>query len=219
MTGLTLRGILEEYMPDNRTHTEQDLNLPEQNRDPGAMLDSQVQKAQEQLLQLRRQQELIEKQKRELEELSHRQDELERGKAEMIDKFVRALGIIERETAEAEKRVETLRQTYDTFSEHLDVLEAINPKAWAQVDLGKELTKAIGDVEEARTTFAKHRAKLAADPGVSGDETTESSYPAMDGDAEKPFMYWFNAGLAFTLPILILGIVAVIVFIIHAPSK
>ena len=81
-------------MPDNLTHTEQDLNLPEQNRGPGAMLDSQVQKAQEQLLQLRRQQELIEKQKRELEELSHRQDELERGKSEMIDKFIRALGII-----------------------------------------------------------------------------------------------------------------------------
>ncbi|HEY5892785.1 MAG TPA: hypothetical protein VIT91_06090 [Chthoniobacterales bacterium] len=219
MTHLTLRGILEEYMPDNLTHTEQDLNLPEQNRDPSAMLDSQVQKAQEQLLQLRRQQEVIEKQKRELEELSHRQDELERGKSEMIDKFIRALGIIERETADAEKRVETLRQTYDSFSEHLDVLEAINPKAWAQAELGKELTKAIGDVEEARTTFAKHRAKLAVDPVSPNQETAETSYPALDGDTERPFMYWFNAGLAFTLPILILGVVAIIVFIVHAPAK
>ena len=88
-------------------------------------------------------------------------------------------------------------------------MEAINPKAWAQADLGKELTKAIGDVEEARTTFARHRAKLAADPVAPDDETSESSYPALDGDAEKPFMYWFNAGLAFTLPILFLGIVAI----------
>ena len=60
-------------------------------------LDNQVQKAQEQLLQLKRQQEQIEKQKRELEELSRRQDELEHGRAEMTDKLARALVVLERE--------------------------------------------------------------------------------------------------------------------------
>ena len=54
------------------------LDLTEE--DPSAEhLDNQVQKAQEQLLQLKRQAEVIEKQKRELEELSRRQEELERG--------------------------------------------------------------------------------------------------------------------------------------------
>ena len=61
------------------------------------LLDSQVQKAQEQLLQLRRQADVIEKQKRELEELSRRQEELERGRAEMTDKLSRSLVILERE--------------------------------------------------------------------------------------------------------------------------
>ena len=42
------------------------LDLPEERSAPPEMLDSQVQRAQEQLLQLKRQQELIEKQKREL---------------------------------------------------------------------------------------------------------------------------------------------------------
>lgn len=54
-------------------------------------IDSQVQKAQEELAKLRRQQEQIEKQKRELEELSRRQEELEAGRSEMGEKLTRAL--------------------------------------------------------------------------------------------------------------------------------
>src|ERR1700722_6393252 len=46
------------------------LDLPDEQSASPEMLDSQVQRAQEQLLQLKRQQEQIEKQKRELEELS-----------------------------------------------------------------------------------------------------------------------------------------------------
>ncbi len=62
---------------------EQMLELNEDEANSTEHLDSQVQKAQEQLISLKRQQEQIEKQKRELEELSRRQEELERGRAEM----------------------------------------------------------------------------------------------------------------------------------------
>src|SRR3954452_20034928 len=86
-------------------------------------LDTQVQKAQEQLLQLRRQQEQIEKQKRELEELSRRQEELERGRAEMTDKLTRSLVVLEREAYETQNRLEQLRATRDSFGQHLEVLE------------------------------------------------------------------------------------------------
>ena len=48
------------------------LELSEDEANSPEHLDSQVQKAQEQLLQLKRQQEQIEKQKRELEELERR---------------------------------------------------------------------------------------------------------------------------------------------------
>src|SRR5712671_5896085 len=78
-------------------------------------LDSQVQKAQEQLLQLKRQQEQIEKQKRELEELSRRQEELENGRAEMADKLTRALVVLEREAYDAQKKMEQLRATRESF--------------------------------------------------------------------------------------------------------
>ena len=82
-------------------------------------LDTQVQRAQEQLLTLKRQQDQIEKQKCELEELSRRQDQLHQGKAEAIEKLTRAMVVLERETFDAEKRVEQLRQ-----------IQASSPSIW-----------------------------------------------------------------------------------------
>src|SRR6201988_1273673 len=90
-------------------------------------LDSQVQRAQEQLLQLKRQQEAIEKQKRELEELSRKQDELEKGRSEMIEKLSRSLVVIERETYEAEKRDEKLKGSATAFGQHLRTLVRYTP--------------------------------------------------------------------------------------------
>ena len=88
-----------------------------------------MQKAQEQLLQLSRQQEQIEKQKRELEELSRRQEELERGRAEMTDKLTRSLVVLEREAYDTQKKLEQIRGHARKLRATSGVLEAIDPKA------------------------------------------------------------------------------------------
>src|SRR5450755_5145105 len=103
-------------MPEKIRPIEQMLELSQEDAMSPEHLDSQVQRAQEQLLQLKRQQEQIEKQKRELEELSRKQEDLEKGRADMIEKLTRSLVVIERETYEAEKRVEQLRITSATFA-------------------------------------------------------------------------------------------------------
>src|SRR6188474_3614075 len=121
-------------MPTQIRPIEQMLELNEEAMSP-EHLDSQVQKAQEQLLQLKRQQEQIEKQKRELEELSRRQEELERGRAEMTDKLTRSLVVLEREGSDAQKKMEQLRATRESFGQHLELLEAIDPRSWNPADL------------------------------------------------------------------------------------
>src|SRR5207253_10721593 len=92
-------------MPEKIRPIEQMLELSEEESLSPEHLDSQVQKAQDQLLQLKRQQDQIEKQKRELEELSRKQEELERGRAEMTDKLTRSLVVLEREAYDAQKRL------------------------------------------------------------------------------------------------------------------
>jgi chromosome condensin MukBEF ATPase and DNA-binding subunit MukB len=185
---------------------------PENQPDSPEELDNQVQRAQEQLLQLKRQQEVIERQKRELEELSRKQEELERGRAEMIEKLSRSVVVIERETYEAEKRVEQLRATNAAFLQHLDVLERINPKNWANADLHKELSKALSSVDDARTEFNKSITKINA----KSDEEIISPAPPIDyGDVKETgavnFGLWLKRGLAFTLPLIVFGIIALVI--------
>jgi DNA repair exonuclease SbcCD ATPase subunit len=193
------------------------LDLPDEQSSSPEMLDSQVQRAQEQLLQLKRQQDQIEKQKRELEELSRKQEDLEKGRADMIEKLSRSIVVIERETYEAEKRVEQLRGTNTTFAEHLDSLERINPKSWSNSDLHKELSKALSAVDDARAEYTKSLTKINAksdaeviDPGSAAEET----YYSPPDDAS--FVLWLKRGFAFTLPLLILGLSAlVILYLMH----
>src|ERR1700681_3119808 len=139
------------------------LDLPDEQSASPEMLDSQVQRAQEQLLQLKRQQEQIEKQKRELEELSRRQEELERGRAEMSDKLTRSLVILEREAYDSQRRLDQIRAMRESFGQHLELIEAIDPKGWNPADLQKELSRALSAVDDARTEFSQQRSRLQAD--------------------------------------------------------
>src|SRR5438445_8081178 len=133
---------------------EQMLELSEEDVMSPEHLDAQVQKAQEQLLQLKRQAEQIEKQKRELEELSRRQEELERGRAEMTDKLSRSLVILEREGYDSQKKLEQIRVTQESFTQHLQLLESIDRKGWNSAQLPKEFSR-------ARTTVHDTRAELS----------------------------------------------------------
>src|SRR5213592_3777187 len=130
-------------MPEKDRPFEQMLELNDDEALSAEHLDSQVQKAQDQLLQLKRQQEQIEKQKRELEELSRRQEELERGRAEMSDKLARSLVVLEREAYDTQKKLEQLRTTRESFGQHLELIEGIDPKSWNPVELHKELSRAL----------------------------------------------------------------------------
>ena len=149
-------------MPERIRPIEQMLELNEDDGISTEHLDSQVQKAQEQLLQLKRQQEQIEKQKRELEELSRRQEELERGRAEMTDKLARSLVVLEREASDAQKKMEQLRATRESFGQHLELLEAIDPRSWNPADLNKELSRALSTVDDARAEYSQQRSRLQA---------------------------------------------------------
>jgi response regulator RpfG family c-di-GMP phosphodiesterase len=198
-------------MAEKPRSIEQMLELTEEASSP-EHLDDQVQKAQEQLLQLKRQQEQIEKQKRELEELSRRQDELEQGRAEMTDKLTRALVVLERDAYNAQSRLEQIRLARESFGQHLELVEAIDPRNWNPADLHKELSRALSTVDDARTEYNEHRSRLQAANGGSGDQslpdTTSGAYENTNG---RSFVEWLQIGLAFTLPLILFGIIAIAV--------
>jgi hypothetical protein len=177
-------------------------------------LQNQVKRAQSELVQLRERQNQIEKEKLRLEELTRKQEELEHGRNEMADKLSRAIIVVQRETEEAQRRLEQLNAIQDSFSEHLHNLDAIDPKAWNGRDLPKELTRALGTVDDARSAYARSHAKIAPSSDIEPailDE--EGDFFHESGDVG--FVYWLRNGLAFTLPLLILGTIALFVWIWH----
>ena len=203
-------------MADRTRSDDQYLDLPEEDSLAGEHLDNQVQKAQEQLLSLKRQQEAIEKQKRELEELSRRQEQLQAGKTEMVEKFTRAIVVLERENYDAGKRVELLNAIHESFNSHLEVLDTLNPKAWEGLDINKELTKALSAVDDARAEYARSLPKISpAKETDGGDPVAASAGYQLDYAATetKDFMYWLKAGFAFTLPVFGIGVILIIVLI------
>ena len=200
-------------MPEKIRPSEQMLDLSEEDALSAEHLDEQMQKAQEQLLQLKRQQDQIEKQKRELEELSRRQEELERGRAEMTDKLTRSLVVLEREAYNAQKRLEQLRATRESFGQHLELIEGIDPKSWNPTDLHKELSRALSTVDDARTEYADQRSRLQATEENAGDaslpDAVSDTYSLNGG---RSFSQWLQIGIALTLPLIIFGIIALVAF-------
>lgn len=196
-------------MPSSR-RDEDDDDFDFEDDESSEELESQVQKAQAELGELKRRAEQIEKDKARLEELGRRQDELEAGRSEMTDKLTRALVVVQRETEESQKRLEQLHGIHNSFLTHLRTLEDVNPKLWSGAEMSKELSKALSAVDDARAEHLKLNAKISPDLGDEG-HAAGGDYDEYYGGMEKGFTYWLTAGFAFTLPIMVLILVLVMV--------
>jgi predicted RNase H-like nuclease (RuvC/YqgF family) len=217
-----VREAAHDIMPERARPSSEEplLDLPSGEDGMSAeALENQVQKAQEALLSLKRQQDQIERQKRELEELSRRQEQLNQGRTEMLEKFTRAVVVLERETYEARKRVEMLDSIHESFTAHMDALDAINPRGWEGLDINKELSKALSAVDDARAEYVTNLPKISPENEGDGSDLAAISAGYQTDyahDGPKDFFYWLKAGLAFTLPLLILGIIFLLVLISSA---
>jgi soluble cytochrome b562 len=187
-------------MTDRPRPSQESFDLSEDEISP-EHLDTQVQKAQEQLLSLKRQQEQIERQKRELEELSRRQDQLQIGRSDLIEKLTRALAVLEREEYEAHKRVETLKDVRESYGQHLQYFESLDLKGLEGAELNRELTRALSALDDANTDFKRSYPKI----DTSGSQLAAYEQQGeLGGNAE--FLHWFKLGVAFTLPLTVTGL-------------
>lgn len=166
-------------------------------------MDLKVKEAQEQLLALRIQQEEIEKQKQYLEVLRQKQERFVAGKRDLSDKLTRAVSGLDRELYDAQKLVEELSLTKDTFNRHLEVLRALQPEKWQRHQVDDELDRALTAVEDAEDDFAKGTRRVAAARATEStpfvDTTSSSTEP---GTATDDHMTWLRRGFAFTLPMM-----------------
>lgn len=192
------RSFREDFLEDNdRTSAS-----------PVEQLGDKAAQMRDRLSALKQQEEQLERERQKYEELSHRQDQFESGRAEMVDKFTSSLVQIQRETDETLKRLEILKNVRDSFSSYLQELEAINPKDWAQDEIQKELSRANGTVEDARSVFVKAQAQVVSEHPVAGPSPYDDEFT----NGGQGFGYWLMAGIAFTLPLTAIGLLGLVLW-------
>lgn len=182
-------------------------------------MDHKVKAAQEQLLQLRMQQEEIERQKQHLETLRVKQERFIAGKRDLLEKIGRSANSVERELYDAQKRVEELSLTHDDFKRHLDILKSLQPEKWHRSQVDEELDQALAAIEDAEADFAKGIRRLEslrhadANPiaAVTSAHQSHASNAETAGEIESTASYvggteemivWLRRGFAFTLPLI-----------------
>lgn len=181
----------------------------------------QVDTTRQQLAELQRRREDLEREKNELEELRRKQAEYEMGRKEMLERLTRSLVILEQHEVEVTRLAENVMNARVTFAKMKDKLEGIREEQWSNANLKEELTKALALVDIARNEFNHYRARIdALDEKRNPEAAAVVTGPlAQFAPKESPlsqlkFGELIQIGLAITLPILVLGVIFLIIYAI-----
>lgn len=202
----------------------------------GEDLEERVQTTQNRLAQLRMEADALEREKQQFEELSRQQKDFMQGRADIGDKLTRALSHLDRETYEAQKRVEQLLVIKDTFNHHLDVIDSLNPEQWNPHDLRQDLSRALGMIEDARDEYISCSARIqqltsvgmpaAAGAGAASHPVAAAGAPALESRFENrsampmgsfnrdTFRHWLFCGLAFTTPVIAVTLLGFLIWLV-----
>ena len=99
----------------------------------------------------------------------------------------------------------------ESFGQHLELIEAIDPKSWNPADLHKELSRALSTVEGARVEYTQQRSRLQATDESGGGEALPEVEPVFSGGG-RSLLQWIKIGFAFSLPLIIFGFIALFIF-------
>lgn len=175
----------------------------------GDDVDGKLRAAQEQLQQLQQQQEELERQKQEVEALNIRKREFVSAQVELTDKLSSTLTRIDREVFEMRQEVDDLEQCRTCFAGHLAKLEKINPDGWTRNNLATSLDRAMAIADHADDEFsqaADHFSRSRSGNLFNGAKARRV--------VSSDFSRQFRNGLAFNLPIIIIGGLALLVYLL-----
>lgn len=173
-------------------------------------VDRKVLDAQQKLAELKRAQEQLERERAALEEVRRRQAEFQTGRQEIVQNLTRGIALLEDAEFKARREAEQMARTMAEFRAALGKVQAIQDAAWSRDNFPTELTHALATVENARMEWLSARQKL---PVLAGEAARTAGATAAGGGhpaslAALPFRDLCKLGLAFTLPLIIVGLLA-----------
>jgi hypothetical protein len=176
-------------------------------------IDIKVQQAQNALIDLKRQQDEIERQKRELEDLSRKQREFEEGRREVLEKLTRGLVVLERQEFEIRREAEQIQEIREGFNEQIEQIESIKPQEWPPRELQSELTRALAIIDQALALYTQARARIEIlREETAADELEESYREEGETPSGKTFASSLKQGFAFTLPLMVFLLILTLIY-------
>ena len=155
---------------------------------------------------LRSRQTQLEKEKTGLESLTRTQDTYEEGKREVMIKLEKGIVLLEKQSEETVQAAELLSLVRTRYADALKDLRQIREDEWQPGDFEREITRAMALVEKAQSTHSKGVAKVNASTWLKSSGETRSSRQAAGNESMTPlpgFGHWLQAGIAFSLPLVL----------------
>lgn len=178
--------------------------------------DDKLQAAQRELERIQQEQEELARKKQELEELTARKRSFITQQIEMTEKLESALNLIDREIYAIRQEAEELEQWRVCFASHLDKLQKFNPEQWSREQLHDKLEKAAmamdiaaDEYDQAATHFEGSRSGA-----IFGRAASKRGRGRARSAAASEFSTYLRNGFAFNLPVVALGTVALLVYLV-----
>ena len=182
-------------------------------------LTERVSETQQRLMELKQMQEDLERERTEIEESRRRRSELSTGREEMVQNLTRGVGILEEAELSSGRTAEQLSRTVADLRTALDKINLIDEEGWTEENWSVELTKALTTIENSRMEWNAARLKW---PLLDGESHTSSiaaesqpsnqeNRPSLD---QLNFWQLSKLGLAFTWPLVFVGVAIVILLIL-----
>jgi len=176
--------------------------------------DRKLKDAQEELDRIQLQREELERKKSELEELTGRKRTFLSQQVELSEKLTSSLTLIDRGLFEMRQETEDLEQCRVCFAAHLDKIQKINPENWSRDNLSDKLEKASMTIDIASDEYDQAAAHFEGtrSGSIFGRASKRGRTVGRTG-AGSEFMVNLRNGFAFNLPIVVLGGVALLVYL------
>lgn len=172
-------------------------------------INDQVANAHQELERLRQRQQMLEREKGELENLRSKQQKFQDHRKELLGHLQQSVVKLEAHELNAEQLRELAGATRKQFSGFVAELQRLKEEEWSEETLGDELTRALALLDNVRIEYNKGLSRIealissrpeSAGKDVPGPVLFESR---AGGFQTKGFSYWFMAGLAASLPLII----------------
>lgn len=200
---------VHEHTHHLRIRTPQQLEMNPDPRGSSEDYDDKLQAAQVQLEQLQQQREELERKKREVETLTQRKREFVSAQVELTERLGATITRIDRQVFEMRQELDDLEQCRTCFSGHLGKLEKINPEGWNSDNLSASLERAMAIADHADDEYAQaadHFSRSRSGALFQGGRSRRMS----NGEFQRQL----KNGLAFNLPIIALGAIALLIYLV-----